>query len=128
VILVDTSVWVAAFRSAQGIEAGLLRELLDRDEVALALPVRVEILSGASVEDRRRLRRTLSALPTFSPVESTWQLIDTWVDRAGEVGERFGFVDLLIGALAAERSFPVWSLDSDFERMERIGLLARHVP
>jgi predicted nucleic acid-binding protein len=122
-IFVDTSVWVAAFRSTAGKEALRLRDLLDADEVVLAAPVRVEILVGASIQDRIRLRRVLSALPVFYPQQQTWETIDLWVDRAAAAGDRFGFADLLIGALAAEQSAPVWSLDSDFARMARIGLV-----
>jgi predicted nucleic acid-binding protein len=123
VIVVDTSVWVAALRSAAGSEAEHLSHLLDSDEVALAAPVRVEILSGASAQDRVRLRRSLSALPVFYPGEATWSLIDSWVERAVAAGYHFGFADLLIGALAAEHQCAVWSLDSAFDRMAAIGLL-----
>lgn len=127
-IFVDTSVWVASFRSAAGKEAERLRDLLDIDEVALAAPVRVEILVGASIQDRSRLRRVLSALPVFYPQRQTWETIDLWVDRVAAAGDRFGFADLLIGALAAEQSAPVWSLDSDFQRMARIGLVQAYEP
>jgi len=126
VIVVDTSVWIAAFRSATSSEAVHLRHLLDSDEVALAAPVRIEILSGASAQDRIRLRRSLSALPIFYPGDDTWILIDSWVEKAAAAGFQFGFADLLIGALAAEHRCAVWSLDSAFDRMAAIGLLKGH--
>jgi predicted nucleic acid-binding protein len=122
-IVVDTSVWIASFRSAGGDEAQHLDALLDADQVALVAPVRVEILSGASVSNRARLRRTLSALPILFPDESTWELMESWLDSATRAGEHFGVADLLIAALAVEQAFPVWSLDSDFARMARIGFL-----
>lgn len=125
-IVVDTSVWIAAFRSATSSEAEHLRHLLDSDEVALAAPVRVEILSGASAQDRVRLRRSLSALPIFYPGEATWSLVDSWIERAAAAGYQFGFADLLIGTLAAEHHCAVWSLDSAFDRMAAIGLLEGH--
>jgi predicted nucleic acid-binding protein len=126
VIFVDTSVWVAAFRAAAGREAAKLRSLLDRDAVALAIPVRIELLTGASVADRGRLRRVLSALPIFLPTDLTWQTIDGWLDVAGKAGEKFGFADLLIGAIAAEHRASLWSLDADFTRMARLRLIELH--
>jgi len=128
VIFVDTSVWVAAFRSATGLEAETLRRLLDLDEVALAAPVRVEILAGASAVDRARLRRLLSALPTVYPTAATWERIDSWLDRAATGGERFGFADLVIGALATEHGGRLWSLDSDLRRMAGLGLVELFTP
>lgn len=122
-IAVDTSVWVAALRSGVSREARVLQQLLDADEVGLPIPVRLEILGGASATDRKKLRRALSALPVLYPTAETWRLLDRWVERAAASGQRFGFGDLLVAALAAETGSLVWSLDAAFDRMERLDLV-----
>jgi predicted nucleic acid-binding protein len=93
---------VAALRSSQTREAEVLTALLDAAEVGLPIPVRVELFTGATRTDCARLRRGLSALPVLYSGEESWAMLDQWVDRAGQAGQRFGFGDLLIGVLAAE--------------------------
>ena len=127
-IVVDTSVWIAALRSRSTREADALAQLVDADEVGLPIPVRIELLSGASTADRVRLRRVLSALPVLYPTDDTWRLVDGWIDVAGKSNDRFGFVDLLIGALAKEARALVWSRDTDFARMARLGLIELYLP
>ena len=123
-IFVDTSVWIAAFRDAGSKEARELSLLLEAEEAALSIPVFLEVLAGASRPDRKRLRNTLIALPLFYPTNQTWQRVERWIDAAGDSGEHFGFADLLIGAIAAEHGASLWSLDTDFRRMERLKLLS----
>ena len=127
-IFVDTSVWVAALRRRESHEAERLDALLEADDVALAAPVRFEILAGASRDERPRLRRLLSALPTFYPGPATWSLLDGWLDLAGARGERLAVADALIAALAAEQAARVWSLDADFARMARLKLIDVYAP
>ena len=125
-IVVDSSIWIFAFRSASGPEAVTLRSLLDADEVALAVPVRTELLMGARAADRPKLERELKGLPLLYPTDESWRTIDRWTERASRAGTTFSIGDLLIGVLAAEIGGLVWSLDGDFERMEKLKLVRRY--
>jgi predicted nucleic acid-binding protein len=125
-IVVDTSVWIGARRDAA--IARVLDSLLDADEVALALPVRLELWAGTSRKDRPAFDATFSALAQVIPDDDTWRRMNAAIARAADAGERFAFVDMLIGVLAADTGALVWSLDADFERMERLGLVSRFDP
>jgi predicted nucleic acid-binding protein len=126
VIVVDTSVWIDAHRRPASPRAMQLTSLLDADEVALALPVRLELLAVVARRDRAALTRALSALPVLRPSEDTWSLIERWVPVAADKGRRFALADLVIGALTAEMGGLVWSLDEDFEQMERLKFVQRY--
>jgi predicted nucleic acid-binding protein len=123
VIIVDTSVWVAATRDSATALAATLRALIDADTVVLALPVRHELLAGVARKDRATFKRALSALPVVVPSEDTWHRIEGWIEPAADAGRRFAVTDLLIAGLADEISGLVWSLDADFERMESLGMV-----
>lgn len=117
-IVVDTSVWIAAPR--QPTLARVLQELMDEDLVALALPVRLELWNGIARQQRKRHAAAFSALPQLVPTEETWRPLTDWIARAHDAGETFTVTDLLIASLAADIGGLVWSLDKDFERMERL--------
>lgn len=127
-IVVDTSVWIDAHRRPGGQLASTLNKLLDADEVALPLPVRMELAAGVSRRDRAALLRGLSALPLIRPTEDTWGLIERWIPAAADKGQRFGLSDWLIAALTSEIGALVWSLDEDFAALERLRLVSRYVP
>lgn len=127
-IVVDTSVWISAFRRRTSSEAEVFEALLDEDEVLLPAPVRTELLGGVRFGHRQSLRRILTALPVAYPTHETWKQMDLWAIEGGERGQRFGVGDLLIGAIARESGALVWSLDKDFERMARMGFVDLYEP
>ena len=57
------------------------------------------------------------------PTDDTWAVLYGWIDKAADAGQRFSIPDLLIAAMANEIGGLVWSLDQDFERMERLGFI-----
>ena len=122
-IVVDTSVWISAFRNQKSSEARRLSDLLDNDEVAIAIPIRIELLSGARRSDLPRLSRTLSALPIYFPNDATWRRMEGWLGTIKNAGDWFGIGDLLIAGIAAENQAAIWSLDGDFSRMAKLKLI-----
>ena len=122
-IVVDTSVWVDVTRRRSSGRARAFQQLLDADEVGLALPVRIELMSGIARKDRAAFQRAMSALPVLRPTDETWRLIESWSERAAERGFRFSIPDLLNAALARELEALVWALDEDFVSMEKLGLV-----
>ena len=125
-IVVDTSIWIDAHRRPTGPAAKSLKDLLDADEVALALPVRLELVAGVSRRGRPVLLRALSGLPLIRPSDETWRLIEQWVPVAATAGHRFGLADWLIAALTNEIGGLVWSLDEDFAKLERLRFVKRY--
>lgn len=125
-IVVDTSVWVEAARPRGARTRDTLQGLIDADEVALALPVRLELTAGLAKKDRAAFMRALSALPLLVPTEDTWTLVESWIAPATGKGHRFAVTDLLIAGLAQEIGARVWSLDADFARLEALGHVRRY--
>ena len=121
-IAVDTSVWIDFFRGRSPIVEKLF-VLLNQDEVALPVSVKIEILSGARKSEVHRLDRVLSALPILYPTEGLWRRTEQWVTAGAAAGQRFGVGDLLVAALAIENGCTLWSLDGDFKRMANLHMV-----
>jgi predicted nucleic acid-binding protein len=123
VICVDTSVWIAALRDHTTPAALHLAELVEADAVIVPAPVRIEVLAGAPKRDLAALAEGFLGLVGVVPGHATWQRVEGWVTEAVQAGHRFGVVDLLIAATAAEHGARLWSHDAAFGRMARLGFV-----
>ena len=128
-VLVDTSVWIEAFRTRPRIR---LEDVVEFDEVVTCLPVVQEVLQGFRDERAYAVARdAMFALPIVeSPLgpsvfEEAVGLYRS-ARRAG-ITIRSG-VDCLIAACAIRHRLTVLHHDRDFQRLARIAPLdAREV-
>ena len=123
-VLVDTSVWIEAFRKPARVK---LESLVDFDDIVTCLPVVQEVLQGFREERAFALARdAMHALPTVeSPMAR--EVFDQATDlyrsarRAG-LTVRSG-VDCLIAACAIRHGLEVLHHDRDFDAVGRISPL-----
>lgn len=125
-VFIDTSVWIEFFKGRDQYIVDGVNRLLDRNEVALSVPVWLEILCGAPKQSQKHLRKLLSALPIFYTTEDTWNRAAAWALKASSLGERFSALDLLIASFTIGIDASIWSLDKDFKRMEKLKLVTLH--
>jgi predicted nucleic acid-binding protein len=97
-----------------------------RDKLKCSAPPgdRVPPTSGPCTP-RKQLAERLGALTLLYTTDDT-RTLDSWTERASRSGHLFSLGDLMVGILASEVGALVWSLDSDFGRMEKLDLVRLH--
>jgi hypothetical protein len=124
VVLVDTSVWIEAFRKPPRID---LARLVDPDEIVSCLPVYQEVLQGFREEGAFRVaREAMSAMPMIeSPLRK-----ELFEEAAGiyRAARRAGLTirsstDCLIAACALRHHVEVLHLDRDFGAIAKVTAL-----
>lgn len=129
-ILVDTSIWIAVFRSKNPYR---IEDAIEFDEIITCLPVIQEILQGFREERAyRTARNAMLALPIVeSPMEESLFLEAAELYRSAR---RRGLtirssVDCLIAACALRHNVPVLHRDRDYKFLCEISpLKAKTIP
>lgn len=119
-VLADTSVWISYFRSSSGHEGDLLETLIEAGEAAICGPVLAELLGGADDAQRASIGDTVGDLPWADLDRAAWQEVGVVARRLRQAGGMLPLTDLTIAVAAARAGYALWSLDSDFERIEPI--------
>jgi predicted nucleic acid-binding protein len=119
-VVVDTSVWSLALRRGAVISTGhvsLLTDLLHDDRIAMLGPIRQELLSGIRHEEQfGRLQIHLRAFPDELLKTADHETAAEYFNRCMAAGIQGSHTDFLICAFAANRRYPILTLDGDFER------------
>ncbi len=119
-VVPDTSTWARRDQVAVG---ALLGDAIDRDEVAIVLPVRLELLRSA--RDAQELRAQASRYDALRQIELTPQIGRRAADVQAMLARR-GYHrgpspnDLLTAAAAEAAGAELWHCDRDFELIAEV--------
>ena len=122
-VIVDTSIWIQAFREYASPECSHVDLLLAGGKVAMVGIVLSEILKGArNQEDFGRLREDMTRLPYLETTQETWITAGALSYQLRVKGVTVSLPDLVIASLAMEGDHEVYTLDNHFQRIPGLKL------
>jgi len=135
-ILVDTPVWSLGLRRRrtdlnprERSTVHALEELIRDGRAQMIGVIRQELLSGIREEERfRKLRDLLRAFEEPQLAVEDYEEAAFMSNRCRTKGVAGSPTDYLICAVSHRRSWPVFTLDHDFERYSRILSLKLYAP
>lgn len=120
-VIVDSSVWIEAARKQGSLACKVaLEALLEEYEATLCSPVKLEVLGGARVEDRRGLAAGFAVIPYLQADETIWELAVKNAWRLRDAGLTVPWNDVLIASLSIHHICRVYALDKHFEQMQSV--------
>ena len=122
-IIIDTSVWVAALRQLDSPEAREVQRLLRNRAVVMVGIIMGELLQGAKGEQHfGSIEDTLDGLAYEEVSKVTWREAGFLAFRLRQQGRGIPFADALIATLAIEHGCQVYTLDEHFQRIPGLQL------
>lgn len=122
-VIVDTSVWVQAFRSPNSVEKQEVERLIRSGQAMMLGIVSTELLRGARDErELEALERRLGALPFLELSKETWREAGMLLFHLRRQGLSVPLPDALIAAIALEGGHEVYTLDEHFRRVPGLRL------
>ncbi|RZV37875.1 MAG: PIN domain nuclease [Candidatus Acidulodesulfobacterium acidiphilum] len=121
-VLVDTSVWIEFFKANSSVSNNL-ELLLIEDSVEICGVVLFELLQGIKSESEKlKIKDILLNLPYVEINKNMWQKSAEISLNIKKKGYTIPFSDILIGTLAIENNFSVFTLDKHFELIPELAL------
>ena len=122
-VLIDTSVWSAAFRRPVGPIVAELDRLVRAGSAKIIGPVRQEALQGfRRTQDFEQVRSRLGAFVDVPLHRDDYEQATIYFNLCRSKGVQGSNTDFLLCAVSASRAMPIFSTDKDFE------LFAQHFP
>jgi hypothetical protein len=122
-ILVDTSVWIDFFRSADSPHSLHLKQLLREERVILQGLVLAEVIQGIRTQKESGIvKRALQKLPYIEMTREAWE-------KAGEIsasllrkGITIPLSDVIVASCALSEGLEIFTLDSHFKKIPGLNL------
>lgn len=128
-VLIDSSVWIEAFRRKGRLDVKMaLESLLDVYEAQWCSPVRLEVLGGARAEERGRLGRHFSVIPYRPCTEADWDRAVSLAWHLRENGLTVPWLDVVIAALALHDNVRLYAIDAHFAKIAKLTGLQLYKP
>jgi predicted nucleic acid-binding protein len=123
-VLVDSSVWIEAARREGRLEYKVgLESLLEAADAMFCGPIKLEVLGGARMQDRKRLSYYFDCIPYRAIDDSAWDFAKDCAWRLRDKGYNLPWNDILIGSLSSRWVCRVYTCDHHFEIMrDTIGV------
>jgi predicted nucleic acid-binding protein len=124
IVLVDTSIWIAFFKSPKSADARNLDVLLEEGSVCICGLVEAELLPGLKQADRRKVRALLAGIPHVETPEQIWDVVSDIQATALDKGiGPFSIPDLIIAAVALHHGLHVFTRDRHFIDIAKVAKL-----
>lgn len=128
-VLVDSSVWIEAFRRNGSLHVKVaLESLLDVYAAQWCSPVRLEVMGGARKQDRAKLERHFSVIPYRACSERDWNQAVALAWKLHDEGLTIPWFDVMIASLALADDLRLYTIDKHFRKVASITGLQLYTP
>ena len=119
-ILVDSSVWIAIFRTPSCIEAQVMRDVIEIQAATCGVILQEVIQGIHSAHYRREVQRSLMRHHYLDAPQRVYLKAAGFTRRCRQKGIGLSTVDALIAAVSACHRARLWTLDGDLIRASRV--------
>lgn len=125
-VLIDTSGWICFFaRRGHEDMKKAISILLDEDRVAVAGPILVELIRGATdIEEKQRIGEYVRGLSWLETTDEHWYKSAELSFQLRRKGVTSSIIDVLIAVLAMDYQCTLLHRDSDFDHIARNSSLS----
>ena len=113
-VLLDTSVWIDAFRGKTPHIVAVTQGLLNDDRILICGPVLFEIKRGLRLPDRKKILPLLDALIRLSVDESDWDHAGDLDNSLRKKGITIPPMDIIIAQVCLHHRVALFTMDEHF--------------